>query len=104
MTCVHQGSWALDGLARRRNELEEEVGEAVEGGVRQVVGVHAIEVIHVVAAHDEEEGPCQELAPLKFQMEAAASKHMAKWNHKVGPEAVRRMVPLWAGSLTGHWR
>ena len=35
---------------------------------------------------------------------AAAPKHTAKWNHEVGPEAVCRMVPLWDGSLTGHWR
>ena len=84
----------LGGLCAQPHE-QEEVGKAVEGGVCELVGVHAIEVVDIVAAH-QRASP----APLKFHTEAAAPKHIARWNHNVGPEAVRSMVPL----LDGTWR
>ena len=49
------------GLLGPEAHEQEEVGEAVEGGVREVRGVHAIEVVDIVAAHKEQQGAGEEL-------------------------------------------
>ena len=44
------------GLLGPEAHEQEEVGEAVEGGVCEVREVHAVEVVDIVAAHEEEQG------------------------------------------------
>ena len=41
---------------------------------------------------------------LKRQTNAAAPKHMAKWNQRVTPAAPATKVPECDGCLTGHCR
>ena len=79
------------GLLSPEAHEQEEVGEAVEGGVCEVQGVHAIEVVDIVAAHEEEQGAGEELdvaRPVKVP-------HRGR-----RPEAVCRMVPLCEGTFT----
>ena len=77
------------GLLDAEAQDVEDVGEGVEGGVGRLLVLKGVEVVHVVAAHDEQEDARYEwgasVTRLKFQTEAVAPKHIAKWNHTVIP-------------------
>ena len=92
-------------LGAEAHELEE-VGEAGEGGACEVIPVDAIEVVRVVAAHDEEERPREELKgiPCAVEVPHRGCRPEAHREVEPGPEAVWSIVPLCAGTLTGHCR
>ena len=76
--------------------------------MREVRGIHPVEVVDVVAAHEEEQGASEELQCVPCSIEVPHRGRRPETHgvveYRVGPEAVCKMVPLWDGTLTGHWR
>ena len=80
----HVGSPEFLRLGRLSPEQheQEQVGEAVEGGVCEVRGIHPVEVVDIVAAHEEEQGASKELQCVPSSIKVPDGGRMAWWNHR----------------------
>ena len=82
--------WLGLGVLKSEAQDVEELGKGVEGAVRVLGVLNAVKVVHVVSANQQKQHPsCRASATrLKFHTDAAAPKHMARWNRNVKPCSV----------------